>query len=494
MSSLDLSELRARCMTAVDTAIAAAGDSAKLVDKLLDAVERLPMVIRSADMEAQQRAERKDNLSCLAKRFVLRFVRTQGYCYASGSGFKLYNGEHFHDVNEDQVIMDIFGSLSRENELRKWKHKVKSSTMKAVRAVSPLDVLPDSATVQNVLVALGPFFPRREHTKYFLAVIGDMLNGRNEHLVYVAAPALRELIQELACQCSLHLRNASQFGAIKFRYRDYPYDSVRFLSACANPPSGRVNMRHSLDVLVVAGHYSSRYGGSDGFLAQSDDDELQHSAKFVVGRTLDAITDAFIKSRLEKGSGRIGTRQMTFVWKKHLSDIGVHSVGYHDIVHDHIKKHLDFCTENDAYLGVTSRDLPLVAAFCEFWDNSIIEVANDELEISEIIRLFLASSGRSQLAGVQNGAAKETIFLDMIDHFYSHIEIADDKHTVKGVACTIWAKKNSVVTFIQNKLSSQHFCESDDPEISELYNEYCLSCEKYVASKEYFENMLIELI
>lgn len=487
-------ELRALCRKALDDAWSACQGDRSLHTKLLENLERLQTTIRSAGLEAQLRAERRENLASLAERFVRRFVGTQGYSYAIGTGFKLYDGTHFTEVREDEVIMEVLSLLNRESGLRAWKHKVKLATLKAVRAVSPLDVLPDSPTVQAAINWMCRFLQNREHAKYFLAAVGDLLRGTQDGLTYIADPLLKELVQEMSCQSSIHFRIASPFTAVKFRYRDYAYDATRFVPARADAPTSRVHVEHPVDILAVAAHYSTRYGSADAFLAQSDDASLQRTAHFVVGKTLGDIVQAFASERLERGTGRIGVRRMTFLWKKHLSDVGVHSVGYHDSVHQHLRRHLEFCQDTEVYLGVTSRDLPLVSAFCEFWDAHMAAAPGDELEISEVIKLFLAGSGRTQLASPQNGPTKETIILDMIEHFYPQVEISEDRRAVLGIACSLWPKRDSVVNFIRGRFDESPVPEPDALAIADLYTEYCSACERYVASKGYFENVMIDLM
>ena len=209
------------------------------------------------------------------------------------------------------------------------------------------------------------------------------------------------------------------------------------------------------------------------------------SALFTKDKTVDELVDTFIADSLEAGSGQISSSEMGYLWKDSLARLSIRSVGSTEHVLGLIDQKLERDTP-EPYKGVTSRHLPIVVEFTEFWTSNVYS-ANDELELSEIVSLFGKYRETKRLT--KSGSLGERL-MDIIAHFFPEARISEDSRHVHGVACRLWDKKMGVQSFILGAISKKISASSDMVLISDLYAAYCEECDSLVAEKDYFDQVL----
>ena len=77
-----------------------------------------------------------------------------------------------------------------------WKHKTNTTILKRIKEKSPLNAIPESATIQSVINMLCPLlFNTREQVKYFLTIIGDCLLAKTSfNLIYIISPLFKVVV------------------------------------------------------------------------------------------------------------------------------------------------------------------------------------------------------------------------------------------------------------------------------------------------------------
>jgi len=85
----------------------------------------------------------------------------------------------------------------------------------------------------------------------------------------------------------------------------------------------------------------------------------------------------------------------------------------------------------------------------------------------------------------------EKEILDLIRHFFPDMIIEDDKYILNS-KCKLWDKKKDIIEFLKNYKQIAPHVEiySEEVPINEMYQIYCSSKNKYIASKRYFEKFI----
>ena len=161
-------------------------------------VNILPFTLESYNKNQIERENRKNKLIVEKDEFTERFLLKNLCSYCSHNElFILYDGLHFNGYSEDDIQHQILTTITNEKNLIDWKFKIKNNIIKKIKDITPLNTIPESATIQFVINSLCPsIFPSRNYTKYFLTIIGDCLLYKNTNkLIYITSSNLKELIR-----------------------------------------------------------------------------------------------------------------------------------------------------------------------------------------------------------------------------------------------------------------------------------------------------------
>jgi hypothetical protein len=405
----------------------------------------LPTALENAAELQKQREERRLQLSANRDEFTGRFLEKNRYFYSSQTELFLhYDGMHFVIHNEDDIQHQILSTISSEQCLREWKHKVNKNIIKRIKERSPLNTKPESTTLQFVINTLCPsIFPSRNHAKYFLTVIGECMSAKNTNdivpatpKIYILNPVLKEIIREIGNQCYTYLGLANIFSNIKFKYYDHNYKDCRLLAIDKSCYKKKITVppvlrKYMLDFLCVAAFYASRYGTADQFLVNCSETRLVEHSMFLTKNTQESIVDTFIdKSLTSCASSTIDFKNIIFLWKKFLDELSIPNIIFYEALKTLLKIKLKYDEVNDCFLGITSIHLPLVSQFLKFWESTIIE--NEESKLADENKLAIADI--ATLFNYKNSS--ETLLLELIQHFYPDIVIESNKY-ILNMKCKI---------------------------------------------------------
>jgi hypothetical protein len=450
----------------------------------------------------------------------------QYYYNANVELFFVYNADaerNYSVINEDDILHPILTKISCNRELMPWKYKIKNQVLRRIKDRDLLSSIPESQTIQRTLNMLCPtLFRTRDCAKYFLTVLGDALlkktgligDGGGVEPIYIATPKSRMFIKGLSQECST-LFGTSLLSAFKFKFYEYAFSECRLLDmndvaidAFSAPFKHRL-----IDIFCVAAHYSQRYDNAEAFLNTQCKDTITHDrVLYLKHHTEDQLIAKFVAtcepSPLSNMS--ISWKNMMYLWKVFIEEERIPNVFFAHALKSRLMQGLpNYSEPADSFLQLTSKHLPLVARFTDFWTQTIVANPNDdqELEIDEFTMLF-KQHHLQQLQQVaqpspqlQSHNHNDATFLGLIRHFYPDVVIENDKYLMH-VSCTLWDKRGDVLAAMQEYADATTM----QPASYKAYEFYCqqqrLKCKTsahahahahhLIVSKKYFEKIYNE--
>jgi hypothetical protein len=506
---------------------------------------QLPQSIKNYQTAHSERETRKKSLALVADEITETFLNKTKYFYCQSSElyFTYNNQVRYSLIHEDEIHHRILAftsststspstfsasasSASCQNESASIstsssistsiKYKIKNRIIKSIQSRDILSSIPESRTIQNVIGQLYPaLFRTRDHAKYFLTILGDVLLKKSAPLIYFIPPVAKEFIKDLGGECySLFGSGSNAFTtAFKFKYYEHQYKDCRVVDIHA-PASTSASVSASvsttfsrnagfrlshmpdlksavIDLFCVAAHYSHRFGSADDFLRlHCKTPEVATHAWFFRERTDQQIITEFVDYATEPASTNhdISMTNMLYLWKMYLSEFRLPSMFFAATLR---AKLTEYAGATDLlFPNRTSRYLPVVSQFRQFWgENCVVNDTEIELEIDELSTLFKDYTGGT-------GSASDTTLLGILRHFYPDIVIEDDKY-ILNVGCRLWNKNAEINEYL---LQFKEQCVANNHSFPQpLYNAYeyyCGRCyavsKRRIISKRYFEKYFME--
>ena len=482
----------------------------------------LPNTLDQECKNYERRVDRNNLLTNEQNIFVQVFLSKNQYYFLSNnnnSSFYEYNGKSYKIVKEDDILFKLLTSISKDKPLVQWKHKTKINIIKRIKERSLLKSIPETYTIQYVLNFLCPaIFPTKNQAKYFLTAIGDNIVKKNTDTIFLVNQTTKKLLCEFDNIAYVNIGSSNTIHNFMTKYHEsHNYDMCRMIKINENFSIDMFKdaiKTIGLDLLVVASHYSNRYENSDNFIKTKADDELKSYAFFLKHNNQNMIVDKFIGQCIEKASSTsqptfsIQWKNMHFVWKQFITSLNLPNVIYSNTLKNLLKEKLDYDEETDSFTNVTSKYLPAISDFTQFWETTITSAINenfdDEIEIDEICLLFKIWCSQNAKSVFSNGNLKEKDVLSILQHFFPNVEILDNKY-ILNIQCNLWDKKKDI-NFTLEKLQIEckiKYSASDvSPliEFEEAYNFYTIYQSQIpdkltanylvIVSKRYFEKYL----
>ena len=449
----------------------------------------LPSLLENADKNNIERVKRKEELTNISDIYINKFLLSNNYYYCSHNElFMYYDKVHFLADSEDNIIHKIITEINENNELVTWKHKIKINIIKKIKEKSPLYTIPESKTIQYVFKLLQPIFTSRNHVKYFLTVIGDLLHSKT-NLYFICSQPLKEILNELNIQINTYIGSINIFNNIKYKIHEHPLENCRLLYINENTNKIKIPeyfSKYIVDIICVASHYSERYTSSDLFLNKCNEQNLIDHSYYLHNNTCDTIVNNFIDKYITKSSNSvINNKNMLFIWKEFLKENKLPNILFHEALIKLLKTKLSYY--DDCFQNVTSMILPIVVDFKAFWDKNITEDVGDIYELDEIISLF--KNNNKKYIGVDY-----SYFLKIINYLYPNVVLEEQKY-ILNIKCNIWNKKQEVNDYIilfkndgiNKKINDNN---NDVKSLMDIY-QYYLDNNKsnLIISKNYFEKI-----
>jgi len=513
MQSNDVDDL----LSAVKQLHAKYADDEFMMGKLTAHIAQLPATMDAANQARDDKEQRKKMLLTASDEFIEQFLNEspQYYYNPNVELFFVYDADaecNYSVINEDDILHPILTKISCNRELMPWKYKIKNQVLRRIKDRDLLSSIPESQTIQRTLNMLCPtLFRTRDCAKYFLTVLGDVLLKKTVctsdvlmEPIYIATPKARQFIKGLSQEC-VTLFGTSLLSAFKFKFYEYAFSECRLLDMndvamdAFSPP-----FKHRLiDIFCVAAHYSQRYDNAELFLnKQCKDTVTHHRVLYLKYHSEDQLIAKFVETcePSPQSNMSITWKNMMYLWKVFIEEERIPNVFFAHALKARLMQHVPNYSETaDSFLQLTSKHLPLVARFKDFWTQTIALNPNDEceLEIDEFTALFKQYHLAQPSPQLQSHNHTDTAFLGLIRHFYPDVVIENDKHLMQ-VSCALWDKRGDVLA------SMQEYATSMQPASYKAYEFYCqqqrLKCKNsagtgshhLIVSKKYFEKIYNE--
>jgi len=494
----------------------------------------LPNTLKNEKVNHEKRITRTHYLSNEQQIFIQIFLSNNKYFHLVNNGYYYeYDSKNYTIVKEDDITHKLLSSISKERVLLDWKHKTKINVIKLIKDRSLFNSIPETDTIQNVLNFIYPsLFHTKTQAKHFLTIIGDNILKKNSHLLFFISQNMKKLLIDLESVAYLSIGNTNTTHNFVTKYHENnSYENYRLLKmneAYSHDTWKDQLKKIGLDLLCVAIHYSKRYESSDKFLENKSDEEFKNFAFYLRSNSQQKIIECFCEKFLRKvddNKSMIHWKNLHFIWKQFLYANYLPNMIYSNSLKTCLKEIYKYDEDNDCFINLTSKYLPIESDFIKFWEKTvqftsnhdpcegeieneceIIETSDnyDELEIDEICMLFklwtqqIGNEHDCNEKLISNGNINEDNVLKILKHFFPHIEIIENKY-VLNVSCSIWDKKNSIeksFNFIKNEVKANHtlaLISFDDA--YNYYYKYCYSqSNKLIVSKRYFEKFLYSKI
>ena len=464
----------------------------------------LPSTLENELKNHEKRLTRSHFLSNTQQVFCQIFLSENKYYYlASNNCFYIYDGTHYNSIKEDDIHYQLLSTISKNRTLMDWKYKTKINIIKQIKERSLYTSTPETYTLQKVIQTLYPYFlSNRSQVKYFLTILGDTILKKVNDLIFLIKPKTKKYLLELdnCAYVNIGFNNLTQNFMTKF-HENYSYENCRLLKLndTLNMEDWNKTLKSiGLDILVVATHYSSRYGSSEKFLLNDADEEIKSYTLFLKNSNQNKIIENFCKhsicnvSNIGENNTSLNWKNIAFIWKNYISTFSLPNVIYSHNLKALLKEKFEYDEDTDTFKNITSKYLPNVSDFIQFWDETISEDYDNEYEIDELCLLFKTWRQENSNKCLSNTNINEENISKIICHFYQNIQTIENKYVV-NISCNLWNKIQDLnICIIQ--LKNQNQDNTSLIHFDELYNLYCFYCKtnnmKYIVSKRYFEKYL----
>ncbi len=472
---------------------------------------QLPNILNNMDVNYRLKMMRTEELTNDKDVFVKSFMNNNRFFYSPNTEiFFYYDGVHYRECTEDEILHDVLTTITKDNkdkELMSWKYKTKVSIMKKIKENVIFKTIPESETIQSIIMSFFPiFFKTKTETKYFLTVLGDNILKKNTHLIHYMPNDTKKFIKELNICCQKNMGvNLNQ--TFRYKYHDeHLYENCRLVNFLEtikyeNIWSSLID-KHALNILCVACHYSNRFGNSDEYTENCQDNCFATRVFYLKNKNENDLIELFISEYLKKTENNlehvVSWKNLLYLWKHFLNSKQIPTIMYQSKLKSIITEKLqnNYNENADMFIGIFSKHLPEIQKFVKFWEeNMIIDENEIDLEIDEICCLFNKwKTPRKENTNIIN----DTQILDLIKYFYPDTIICNEKY-IQKIKCELWDKKRDIFAFLEIlKKEKKEMNSEQDISIYDAYNNYCHYCSNdnrpvfLIANKSYFEKMIFE--
>jgi len=471
----------------------------------------LPSTLETEEKNHEKRIERTAFLTKEQQTFIQIFLSKNQYYYLSNNNcFYQYDGKTYRMVSEDDIQYQLLSTISKDRTLMEWKHKTKINIIKQIKERNLFKSIPETATIQKIINLLYPaLFATKGEVKYFLTIIGDSIHKKHNDLVFLTKPKTKKFLNEIDNICYMVTGYANITSNFVTKYNEtHNFNNCRLINIADSILFDNLKellTKNGLDFLCVATHYSDRYGNSDQYVLSSE--ELSSYTLYLKNNSQMDIFNKFCEHSIEVVANEpsnkkfsIQWKNMHFIWKLFISKHSLPSVIYINTFKKLLKEKYAYDETTDTFYNVTSKYMPFVSNFIQFWENTIAASTNGEfdyeIEIDELCGLYKKWIHDNSETCYSAGNANEHDVLKIINHFFPSFEVIENKY-ILNVQCSLWDKIGDMNKALEKM--KEHYKESilfnqnaaALIPFDEIYSYYTKNKQtKFTISKRYFEKYL----
>ena len=416
--------------------------------------------------------------------FIQEFLCRNNYFYIEKSNlFFCYDNNDYVVCNEDDISHLILTEINNTKQFNNIKYKIKSEIFDHIKNNSLLNSIPESDTIQRIILLFKSIFSTTDEVKYFLSLIGDNILQKENTNIQLTSIYAQTFLKEFDRKAYFYLEK-TLINSVRFKYHDQDYKNICLLyipKHIQTIDSSLFFKNNLINIIVVCCYFSKRFKSSDLFLVNHASKELYNYANFLKLNTFDTILNKFIDDYIEPSKDQtISWKNMLFLWNNFLDKNKLPQIVFTNILKKNmIDKFKNYNQNSSLFLNYTSKHIPSIAKFLSFWNEyMILNETEYKLEISEL-KLILKRH-------INSNYDEETL-INLINHYYNEVNIENNKF-INGYSCLLWDKKKNIEDVLM-----QDGIFTKPMSIYKTYSTYCdLSNEqgKLVVSKNYFEEYI----
>lgn len=476
------------------------------LSKLVGILSDLPDTMNAYASSFEKREETRKYIESLQRTYIEDFLNnpsSQLFYIPKTNVYVVYDGEQCTLMNKHSIWHKILAELSNKSHpLFSRRYLVKKQLMSQIKQRSLLGVTPASQTIQRILGFLTPtFLENKDSAKHFLTTLGDMILKKNE-LIYLVDNSAKQFLDALEDAIYFYWAGSIHANEFKFKYYDHSYSNCRLLyfhKSIEQKDVWRAFLKQNiLDIVMVATHYSKRYGSADDFIKTSYDDELHDHVFYLVNTDKSKLVATFVNSYIERTSPSTTTtphatpvlapmaspdspapqpsqssqssqtpdqtdtdtttntntntqagmgmtiewNRMVYLWRLFLEEQQIPSVLMMKQLKELLQLHIPtYNAEKEYFYQVSSKYLHTVQDFSRFWKEWIVvekdapHTSFEQLETSELLLAYNQWARLERQAGNSIAKLSEFKIQLFVTHFY---QLPVYNHTIRGIACRTW--------------------------------------------------------
>ena len=452
-------------------------------------VNQLPPILEHINNLNEEKLNKKQNLITQSEIFINKFLEHNNYYYIPQSEYFIhYDNENFNLINEDTIIQHIITNMRNDKEnsiINQWTHKNKITIIKKIKEKSIINCIPESNTIQEILNYFTNYiFLDKISTKYFLTIIGDIILKKQNEFIYLVNNNSKQLLVEFDKHLYNYFKISNGLSQFKYKYYDHDYKLCKIINTNLLDKFSFKNINF-LNILIISIYYSNRHKSSNEFLLSNVNETKK--INYLFNKTSTEIVDDFLnKYTTNVNNNKINFKDMLYLWKLFLKNECIPNIIFSSNFKNILIDKLLYNEEENCFNDISSKYLPLVIKFNEFWNNNIIidNTCYNEYEIDELLYLFKGKNHKLNINEVE--------FLELINHFYSDLEIENNKY-ILNISCNLWNKQLEIenwLNYYKEKCKNENI--NYEKSIHNLYTDYLNYYDKNVLkiSKKYFDKYL----
>lgn len=413
-------------------------DHPYMKQKLEEYILHLPRLMQTVEDEYNKKQQKRKEHAMKCEEFKQSFLSKYSFFYIPQTEIYIEYTDHYHRVSEDSIVQLICSSLDKT--LASSKTKLVSALLKKIK---------ESLLIQctNVFVAKKvrstlPF--SKDHSTYFLTILGDFILSKKENLVYFLDTSFKPLLKMIHQAFCMFLHRP--LDLFKHKYHDHGYDVCRII-----PGIYKEVTIEPFSLIVAACTYSSQHGSAEGYLATTKLPEVL----MLKEHTPEQLIHLFLSSYTKQDNNSISYKDVYFLWKTFLKKRSLPFV-ISQLNFKAMLQQMKVCEgEMCPYLSSTMNTSHL--KFKQFWDKYMVSDEDYWYDVQEIMELFQGQGNHIKLEDI-----KEVLALDGIEG-----------DQILNYKCTLWDKNMDIDMSLEDTYES--------------YVEYTKFHHKRCATREYFD-------
>ena len=252
---------------------------------------------------------------------------------------------------------------------------------------------------------------------------------------------IKQLLSEFDKNLYNYFKISNGISHFKYKYYDHDYKLCKIINTNLLDNFSFKNINF-LNILIVCIYYSNRHKSSNEFLISNNNETTK--INYLFNKTPNMIVDDFLSKYITNvNNNKINFKDMLYLWKLFLNHENIPNIIFSNNFKNLLIDKLAYNEQENNFNNVSSKYLPLVIKFNDFWDNNITidSTCSNEYEIDELLYLFKSKNHKLNINEVQ--------FLELINHFYPDLEIENNKF-ILNINCNLWDKQLEIENWLKH--------------------------------------------